>query len=156
FGYTYDLAGRLTEVRKDGVLTASYSYDANGNRLRRTDPGGTLDATYDAQDRLVQYGTVTYGYTANGELRSKTISGQTTTYQYDEVGNLRAVVLPGGTQITYLIDGTSYRIGKRVNGTLIQAFLYQNSLSPIAELDSANNVLSRFVYASRPNVLDYM
>ena len=37
FDYTYDLAGRLSEVRQDGVLVASYTYDTNGNRLSRTD-----------------------------------------------------------------------------------------------------------------------
>ncbi len=34
YAYTYDLADRLTEVRQNGALTASYSYDANGNRLK--------------------------------------------------------------------------------------------------------------------------
>jgi RHS repeat-associated protein len=55
-----------------------------------------------------------------------------------------------------LIDGQDRRIGKKVNGTLVQGFLYQNALSPVAELDSSNNVVSRFVYGSRLNVPDYM
>jgi hypothetical protein len=43
-----------------------------------------------------------------------------------------------------------------VNGTLVQGFLYQSDLRPIAELDGAGAVVSRFVYATRPNVPDYM
>jgi uncharacterized protein RhaS with RHS repeats len=35
-------------------------------------------------------------------------------------------------------------------------FLYENQLSPITELDGAGNVVSRFLYASRGNVPDYM
>ena len=101
FAYTYDLAGRLVEVRQDGVVTASYTYDANGNRLSRTDGGGTVNATYDAQDRLDQFGTTTYVHTANGERQSKTAAGQTTTYQYDRLGNLTGVTLPAATQIDY-------------------------------------------------------
>jgi YD repeat-containing protein len=31
--YRYDLAGRLVEVKQNGVVTEAYSYDGNGNRL---------------------------------------------------------------------------------------------------------------------------
>ncbi|NIU76997.1 MAG: hypothetical protein GWN71_26600, partial [Gammaproteobacteria bacterium] len=48
-GYAYDSAGRLTEVTRDGAVLASYSYDANGNRLAKTTPSGTETGTYDAQ-----------------------------------------------------------------------------------------------------------
>jgi YD repeat-containing protein len=91
--------------------------------------------TYDAQARLTQYGTMTYGYSANGELQSSTVSGQTTTYTYDVLGNLKSVVGPTGFTIEYVVDGQNRRIGKKVNGTLTQGFLYQNQLNPVAELD---------------------
>ena len=67
-----------------------------------------------------------------------------------------AVTLPNGKEIAYLVDGRNRRIGKQVNGTLVQGFLYQDSLRPIAELDGSNNVVSRFVYATRDNVPDYV
>ncbi|MEW4368202.1 RHS repeat domain-containing protein, partial [Aliikangiella maris] len=51
--------------------------------------------------------------------------------------------------------GSDRRIGKKVNGTLVQGFLYADQLNPIAELDSNNNVISRFVYGSKINVPDY-
>ena len=156
YGYSYDLVERLTGVTKNSVTIAVYTYDGNDNRLSYTNSGGTLYGTYDNQDRLTLYGATVYAYTANGELQSKTTSGQITTYQYDALGNLAAVALPNGTQITYLVDGMSRRIGKRVNGSLVQGFLYQGDLKPIAELDGSGNVVSRFVYASRDNVPDYL
>src|SRR5262249_31789660 len=52
YNYTYDVRGRLTEVRKDGTTTSTYTYDSNGNRL--TGPGVSTTA-YDDQDRLAQY-----------------------------------------------------------------------------------------------------
>jgi hypothetical protein len=55
-----------------------------------------------------------------------------------------------------VIDGSNQRVGKKINGTLIQGFLYQDELSPIAELDGSNNLISRFVYATRINVPDYI
>ena len=33
YSYSYDLAGRLTEVKQNGTAVASYTYDSNGNRL---------------------------------------------------------------------------------------------------------------------------
>jgi RHS repeat-associated protein len=154
--YGYDLAGRLSNVTVNGVQAAAYSYDGNGNRLSTTGPGGTVNATYDAQDRLLQYGAAAYTYTANGERLAKTNGAGTTSYQTDELGNLITVTLPGGTQIAYLLDGQNRRVGKRVNGVLARGFLYEDPLRPAAELDGAGNIVSRFVYATRDNAPDYM
>jgi YD repeat-containing protein len=52
--YGYDTAGRLTLVGKNGTTTASYAYDANGNRLSRTTSGGTETGTYDGEDRVTK------------------------------------------------------------------------------------------------------
>ncbi len=156
FGYTYDLAGRLTEVRQNGTLVASYGSDPNSNRTSRTTPSGTVTGTYDAQDRLLTYGDATYSYTANGELQAKSTPAGTTTYIYDVVGNLLSVTLLNGTRIDYVIDGRNRRIGKKVNGTLVQGFLYRDQLKPIAELDGTGAVVARFVYGSNPLVPDYL
>jgi RHS repeat-associated protein len=43
-----------------------------------------------------------------------------------------------------------------VNGALVKGFLWQDVLRIAAELDSANAVVSRFVYASGVNVPEYM
>jgi RHS repeat-associated protein len=156
YSYTYDLAGQLTEVWQDGTRTAEYTYDSNGNRLSISRHGGTTTGSYNAQDQLLQYGTSIYTYTLNGELASETSGGQTTSYSYDAFGNLTGVVLPDDTAITYMLDGGGRRIGKKIDGTLVQGFLYQDALRPIAELDSAGNVVSQFVYATRSNVPDYL
>ncbi len=152
--YSYDLAGRLSEVKRDGSITASYTYDDNGNRL--TVPGNPVAASYDIQDRLSQFGGATYAYTANGEIKSKTVGPAVTQYHYDALGNLRDVTLPSGVFIEYLVDGQGRRIGKKIGGALVQGFLYQDALKPIAELDGQGGVVSRFVYATHTNVPDYM
>ncbi len=156
YDYAYDAIGQLIEVKQNGSVTAIYAYDANGNRLSKTGPGINETGTYDAQDRMLSYAGATYSYTANGELQSKAQGGQTTTYNYDALGNLRQVTLPGGTQIEYLIDGQNRRIGKMINGALVQGFLYQGQLQPAAELDGSGNIVSRFVYATGINVPDYL
>ena len=156
FIYTYDESDRLEEVLQDGGVVATYAYDSNGNRLSLTTPSGMVSSNYDAQDRLLSSGTATYSYSANGELTSKTVGANTTTYAYDLLGNLLLVILPDGTQIDYVVDGENQRVGKKVNGTLLQEFLYQDRLNPIAELDGGGNVVSRFVYGSHEYIPDYM
>jgi len=92
--YSYDDYGNLREVRNNGSTEISVTYDANGNRTGYQGPLGTVDANYDAQDRLVRYGNATYTYKGDGSLLSKSADGQTTQYDYDVFGNLRSVVLP--------------------------------------------------------------
>ena len=156
--YTYDTAGRLTDVTKNSALLSHYTYDTNGNRLSHTDATGTVNGTYDAQDRLTQYGNLQLTYTANGELLTKANPslGQTASFTYDVFGNLKSASLPGGTTVDYVIDGRNRRIGKKLNGTLIQGFLYENPIRVVAELDGTGGVVSRFVYGTRGNAPDYL
>jgi RHS repeat-associated protein len=154
--FTYDSVGRLDQVRVNGVLVSDYDYDANGNRTSLTTQTGILTGTYDDQDRMLAYGGASYTYTANGELRMKAVGTDTTRYAYDVLGNLRQVQLPNSDVIDYLIDAQNRRVGKKVNGVLVQSFLYQGQLAPAVELDGAGQVVSRFIYGTRPNVPDYI
>ncbi len=154
--YVYDTAGRLTGVAENGVATAVYQYDSNGNRIGGYNKAGGILSFYDGQDRLTSWNGINYTYTANGELASKVAATGTTSYTYDVLGNLMSATLPNATTVDYVVDGRNRRIGKKVNGTLVQGFLYKDQLNPVAELDGAGNVTSRFVYGSKPNVPDYM
>jgi RHS repeat-associated protein len=154
--YGYDAAGRLEMVTKDGLVASQYAYDANGNRLAKQTPTVYETGTYDAQDRMLTYAGASYTYTANGETLTKTDASGTTTYQYDVFGNLLGVDLPNGTQIRYKVDGRNRRVERSVNGVVTQRWLWQGQLSPIAELNASNAVVSRFVYATRVNVPDSM
>jgi RHS repeat-associated protein len=155
YDYHYNLAGQLVEVFQNKVSINRYGYDDNGNRITLN---GVVIGSHDNQDRLIQYGENQYTYTKNGELQTKihTATAQTTSYTYDVFTNLTHVQLPDGTEIEYLIDGRDRRIGKRVNGQLVQGFLYQGSLNPIAELDANGNIVTQFVYGGRGNVPAYL
>jgi RHS repeat-associated protein len=155
WGYTFDVSGRLTDVTLDGAFASHYGYDADDNRTTFTNASGSVNPTYDAQDRLLTYGGTSYTYTANGELASKTDATGTTTTTYDVFGNLLHVGLPTGTAIDYVVDGENRRVGKKVNSTLSLGFLYQDSLNVVAQLDGSGNVVARFVFGSNPNVPDY-
>jgi RHS repeat-associated protein len=157
YDYGYDVNRRLVEVKKNGATVAAYTYDGNGNRLSVTAGGTTISAIYDGQDRLLQNGTTTYSYTGNGELLRKQETGKTTDYTYDALDNLLSVTFSDTTpSIHYVVDGRSRRVGKKADGVLVQAFLYKDQINPVAELDESGNITARFVYATKPNVPDYM
>lgn len=135
--YEYDPKGQLTTVRRDGVVVESYTYDANGNR------GG---ATYDDQDRLLASGSTTFAYTPSGRLATRTTPGGTTSYTYDAAGNLLAVALADGTDVTYALDPAFRRVARDVDGVPAERFLWTGD-RPIAQLDGSGALVSRFVYA---------
>jgi RHS repeat-associated protein len=158
FGYQYDPAGRLTQVTEGGDVVENYAYDANGNRLSSLNSAGTFAATVDDQDRLLTYGSLSFTWTLNGELATKTdtSTSEVTSYGYDAMGNLLSVELPDGDVIDYLVDGMGRRVAKKVNGVLGKAWLWRGQLQPVAELDGAGNVIARFVYAEGVNVPEQM
>ena len=155
YNYTYDDAGRLTQVQRNGATVEQYTYDANGNRLTANVNGAGTTGVYDNQDRVLSYGGATFTYNANGDLISRVQSGQTTSYSYDELGSLLGVTLPGGAQVNYLVDAQGRRI-QRTSGGNVRRYLWESRLRIAAELDSSNTVVSRFVYGTRVNVPDYM
>ena len=156
YAYSYDVAGRLVRVEKNGTTVEQYTYDANGNRTSGTAGGTTLNGTYDGDDKVAVYGGAVYTHAAGGEWRTVTEGGATTTYDYDAVGNLRTVTLPSGTTLEYVIDGRNRRVGRKVNGVLTKGYLYDGQLRIVAELDGANNVTARYVYGTRPNVPEWL
>ena len=155
WSYTYDSNGRLTDVTEDGAAVGHYGYDADDNRTTFTGTSGTVNPTYDAQDRLLTYGSATYAYTRNGELTTKTVGSQVTALTYDVLGNLLHVGLPSGTALDYVVDGENRRVGKKVGGTLSQGLLYQDALNVIAQLNSSGSLVARYVFGTKPNVPDY-
>jgi RHS repeat-associated protein len=145
------------------VHVSHYGYDGDDNRVSVGVTTVTVP-TYDAQDRLSTYPALnaSYAFTANGELVSKTVGSQVTSYTYDVLGNLLHVglpaALPDGTQtVDYVVDGQNRRVGRKVNGTLVSGWLYQDQLRPVAQLGSdGHTITAMFVYGSKANVPDFM
>jgi len=75
-----------------------------------------------------------------------------------------SVELPDGNLIEYVIDASNRRIGKKVGPpgatVLVRKWLYKDGLNPIYEeawdATSSTWVQTRFVYASRGNVPDFL
>ncbi|NJL29611.1 MAG: RHS repeat protein, partial [Thermoanaerobaculia bacterium] len=111
--YGYDLDGRLVRVERDGLAWSEYGYDANGNRLTYRGVLGDANGLYDDQDRLLQYGDKSYGYSAAGELQTKIQGAQALHFGYDVLGSLKTVLLADGINVEYVTDALDRRIGKK-------------------------------------------
>lgn len=80
---------------------------------------------------------------------------QVTNYSYDELGNLRTVQLPSGSQISYLYDGLGRRTS-RTSSSGIVYYLYRDPYKISATLNSTGAIESEFIYAKNINVPDAM
>ena len=96
--------------------SASYVYDAHGNRLNG---GGSTYVYQPGTFRLIEQNGLTFSYDANGNLKTgpnasydytpenllsaATVVGQTTTYDYDADGARARKVSPAGT--SYFLRG---------------------------------------------------
>lgn len=159
YAVEYDAVGRVTEVQRDGIVWRSYSYDRNGNRIADSRDGGPRrEGVVDAQDRLLRLGALRFDYNASGQLqfRRDAATGDTTHYEYDSESHLRAVVLPGGETVRYVVDPLGRRVGVRFGGQLERGYIWGEADNPVAETRSDGTVRSRFVYGTSSHVPDYM
>lgn len=108
----YDAAGRVVEVREANGAVQTFAYDAAGNRVRTTDPGGRqVVATFDAADEVVAIAEagrppVTYEYDAAGNLTASTTpEGHRTEHRYDLAGRPVGVVDANGNVWRNELDG---------------------------------------------------
>jgi RHS repeat-associated protein len=147
--YSYDPMGRLLTVTKEGTLLEEYQYGANGTRTYEMNSlrgiaGRTLN--YSDEDHLLTAGTTTYQYNVDGFLTTKTQGTDVTTYDYSSRGELLAVTLPDGRIIEYVHDPLGRRIAKKVNGAIVEKYLWEGLTRLLAVYDDSVNLLMRFEY----------
>jgi RHS repeat-associated protein len=97
--------------------SATYSYDANGNRLTRTVNSVTEDYVDDDADKLTEVkigGTPvkTYGYDAAGRTTSVVSGAGTTTLAYDYEGRISQITYPSTATNTFAYNGLDTRVSK--------------------------------------------
>ncbi|MFA4828189.1 MAG: RHS repeat-associated core domain-containing protein [Thermodesulfovibrionales bacterium] len=143
WNYSYDALGKLIEVKKNNAVVESYTYDANGNRL--TDNSRAY--SYSTEDHIITAGTDSYQFNADGFLTSKTTSSGITNYNYSSRGELLSVTKSDGTVVSYNHDPLGRRIAKRVNGAIVEKYLWRDSITLLAVYDGSNNLIARFNYS---------
>ncbi len=141
--YTHDGLDRPTSSNGPWG-TISYTFDAVGNRLSKTE-GGTTNYSYGAYNRLIQAGSTTYTYDNNGNMVTKNEGVDSWTYAYDYSNMMTKAVKNGVTQGQYLYDGDGKRVKVIEGNTKVYAFL---GLDIIYEKDVTAGTVTKYFYAN--------
>ena len=118
YEYSYDEMNRLTGVMHDGQQLRSYSYDAFGNRRRKTE--------YTQNGKLI----TTYGYNTKNQLTTENSENGIRNYSYDHRGNLLSVTSGEGVLRAYGFDAANQMSSSMgmTDGTIQKAVYQYNGL----------------------------
>ena len=159
--YEYDDTDKLLEEKitnpDSSSSVISYTYDAVGNRLTKTDCTDALPCVsttyqYDDNNRLIQEDDITYSYDDNGNLKEKTSAEEDILYFYDDENHLTRVETTrfGVTIVVeYEYDAEGNRVRKSIDDTIVITYLVdanRDYAQVLEERDSSGNLLVRYVY----------
>ena len=142
YRFNYDALGRLRHVRR-GAAVMIYTYDAVGNRKRRTDYNGALtEYTYDALNRLkaIAYpdaSTADFTYDKLSRLQTATNENGTVNFDYNRMNRVTRATDVFGQIVEYNYDDNGNRTKLNVNSLAANTYRYDplNRLTKI--LDAA-------------------
>ena len=121
--YEYDAEMRIAQVKESGNLTATYTYDANGNKVSETLANGVVSTyTYNGCNKITKLVTKSgnstiseyeYSYYLDGsdacKVRNESGIIETTSYDYDGLKRLtRESISNGKTADTYSYEYDDY------------------------------------------------
>jgi RHS repeat-associated protein len=145
--FAYDDLGQLLSATYPagiGLTDESYSYDLAGNRTSSagTPPGAWV---YD-RNRLMQDGSATYTYDAEGNQITRTdrATGGVTRYTWDAEHQLTGVRFPDGSSETFRYDPLGRRI-EIAHGSQATRYSYDGP-SIDAEYDAANALVATYLH----------
>ena len=141
--FLYDPINELTGIQDEQPTTFSatttsaaaqlttFTYDAAGNRITKSAPDGSIAYSYDAADRLlsagsISFGNISFGYDNNGNRVAKTQGGATQTYSYNAANRLITVANSAAVS-TFVYDGNGNRVRQTVTG--LGTYNYVNDLA---------------------------
>jgi len=157
--FDYDNRNRMTGLtnnRPGGIISQyAYTLDGVGNRTNVSfqEPLSWVpslvgvDYTYLPGNFLTAAGATNYSYDPNGNLYTRTQSGNTTTYTFDSQDRLTNISSPS-LNIQYQYDGLFNRASRTDSGATTKYLVDPNGFLPqvIAEMDGAYNITSYYVY----------
>ncbi|QGX39346.1 RHS repeat-associated core domain-containing protein [Permianibacter aggregans] len=147
--YYYDLLDRVTG--SSGVFEMSFSFDANGNRLSKTEGSAfdqyTVSETSNRIDTISGALNRSYQYDAAGN----TLSDGDRSYTYNTANRLTTITKGSVTQDN-LYNGLGQRVRKTVDG-VSTLFIYDEAGHLIGEYDAAGTPLMEVVYLGDQPIL---
>lgn len=148
------LAGAVVAAPSEEVQSFDYTYDDNGNLIRRTDGALTDAYVYDAENRLIEAdvqmgdrpGHVVYAYDASGIRIGKTENGASTQYRIDHnTAYARVMDETDGTVSGHYVYGDDL-ISVRRDGVGKRYYLYDGHMSVRGLADETGAVTDTYDY----------
>ena len=136
------------------VKQTVYTYDSNGNQIKKTANGKTETNTYDGLNQLIGFTdgetTASYAYNVDGLRYEKTVNGQTINHVWDGSKQIVADIIDGQfyeadcyIRGTNLVAKYNYRNGNKSEYT----YYTQNAHGDVVNLtDSAGAVTKKYTY----------
>lgn len=126
--YAYDAQDRVVKQSNPDGSFLAYAYDPNGNITQRSTAQGTVNYSYDSNQRLISVTDVNnqathYSYDSNNRLATTTTpDGVTATYGYDANNRLLQVLHQSKTGT--IVGGSAYTLA--TNGQRMQVQEFDN------------------------------
>ncbi len=159
-GYTYDANGNITEIKENGIVKESYTYDSLNQLKTVTRNGVTTEYSYSGGNitEVKQNGETVKSYTyGDSTWRDLLTEYNSQTITYDQIGNpltyrgkamtwergrRLAGITEGDNAIAYTYDDSGLRLSKTVNGITTEYVVIAGTLS--GEISGGNKLM--FLY----------
>ena len=129
-----------------GAATATYAYDANGNRTSYDDSQSVQTLNYGTSSNVIStIDSVSMGHDAAGNRTSE--PGGVRTYTYSDKNRLNGVLDNSVAVASYEHNAMGQRT-KKVVGSTTTIFVYDLNGNLIAEHDAAGNLIKDYVWAN--------
>ena len=151
-GFTYNSRLFVTSGTDSAQITTQYAYDATGNLVQTTGPGGGVTkVSYDALGRVIlrtysDGNTASFTYDANGNMLTAKNANVTLTYTYDSLNRLTSVSdsrFPASIVYTYDAVGRRASMTDPYKGRATYSY---TATGDIATLVSPNGTTTSFTY----------
>jgi len=163
--YSYNIQGRLTEVKRNNTVITQYIYDTNGQKIQKKMPVAGLDVLYgyNTAGYLVELvnrkgidvvSRFKYTYDLDGNQKTKNDNFETA-YVYDKLGRLVSETEELGNTYVYEFDEFSNRTKLTVTGldkyTVDYTYDANNSLLKEVKTDKKAVETSEYEYDANGN-----
>ena len=151
----YDLS---QAIYPDGTME-SFSYDASGNVLARSDRAGKVFSfSYNNRGQVLTAtnplgGVITFAYDTSGRLATRIDTDVgLTTFQYDSLNRLTNVIHPDGSTLQSAFDANDRLVSLKDEQNNATSFAYDQNNRLIATTD-ANMQVTHFAYDNRDRLV---
>jgi RHS repeat-associated protein/uncharacterized repeat protein (TIGR01451 family) len=145
--YGYDATGQLTQVVLPGGQTITYVYNAAGDRTEVINNDTVTSYASNVMNEIMQVGSASLHYDANGNLHTVTDSTGTTQYQFNDLNHLVSITAPDGTVTSFQYSPLGYLVGTNVGGTQTSYLVDPTGLgNVVGSYNGSGSLIAHYIY----------